>query len=773
MTFPSKQLTLDRDWRFAVASDPLPDALGRCTTESDLARLGLTLHEAIVPGNIELDMLRAGLVEGDPFFGMNIDGLRSVERSHVWYACRFNGAPKQNDARPVLVLEGVDCYAEVFLNGQPVGSAANMLIPHEFDLGGRLQEKNELMVHIRPSLIEAQNHSCGPGNVAQPSGYDSLRVRKAPHMYGWDIMPRALSAGLWRPVRVEWRPAQRIDQYFLTTRSATANWADEALWYRLENVDPLSARFEIEVEGTCGPSTFCKRDLVLGSSGRVGFGVDNPRLWWSRGRGEANLYAVTMRLLRDGEEIDRREFRHGIRTIELRSTEFMDEAGNGEFVFLVNGERVFILGTNWVPLDAYHSRDAERLDAAIALLDEAGCNMVRCWGGNVYESDRFFEMCDERGVLVWQDFAMACSLYPQDDEFARQIEIEARAIVRRLRNYASLALWCGDNECDEATVWTGSEKTINPNGNRLTREVLPRVLRDEDPSRAYLPSSPYIGPSAVGKGLGNLSEQHLWGPRRYYKTAFYKDSRGRFASEIGYHGSPSVESIKKFISPDKLWPIPNDEWLLHATSPIPGVNVSDYRVELMRSQIGDLFGCKPESLEEFARLSQCVQAEAKKFFIELFRSKKWAKTGIIWWNLVDGWPQFSDAVVDYYYDKKLAFDWIVRAQRPLHLVVREQEPGSKVHDVVACNDTRDDVALTYSLRSVSSGKIVFAGDAIAAADSVTLLSELARDAATQDMYAIEWESGLGSGRSHYLAGDPPFEPAMYLRWLDAALPGGR
>ncbi|MDR3709856.1 MAG: glycoside hydrolase family 2 TIM barrel-domain containing protein [Capsulimonadaceae bacterium] len=762
-----------RNWRFAIAQEPLGGALSEAKTQRELARCDVAFYDAIVPGNVELDLGRAGLVEGDPFFGMNIVALRRYERCHVWYTCQFAADAGKPDSLPFLVLEGVDCFADIFINGKLLGSVDNMLIAHEFDLTGLLNGENELLVHIRPAFLESRKFELAPGNAAGDGNWESIRVRKAPHMYGWDIMPRALSAGLWRPVRIEWRSTERIDQYWLSTRWVSEGRAGEAFWYRLQGVDPLSAHYEVEIKGSCGESTFRKRSSVVGVAGRCVFDVENPRLWWPRGRGDANLYNVSVRLLRNGDEVDRHEFRHGIRTIELNRTEIIDAEGKGEFVFLVNGERLFILGTNWAPLDAYHSRDEKRLDAAISLLDESGCNMVRCWGGNVYESDRFFDLCDERGVLVWQDFAMACKLYPQDDDFARKIEIEARSVVRRIRNHASLAIWCGDNECDSVPAWNFWLQTVDPNMNRLTREVIPRVLREEDPSRAYLPSSPYIGPSAFGKGEDDLPEQHLWGPRRSFKTAYYKDSRGRFASEIGYHGSPSVESIKRFISAGKLWPPGNDEWLLHATSAIPGVHNNDYRIELMRLQIGDLFGCAPETLEEFVQLSQCVQAEAMKFFIELFRSRKWSKTGIIWWNLIDGWPQFSDAVVDYYYDKKLAFNWIANAQRPLHLVVREQEPGSEVHELVACNDTRDNLPVRFSLSSVSLGSALLAGEAVSSADSVTVLGEVKRGACEQDMYTIEWCSQRGKGRSHYLAGDPPFDAASYLRWLTVAVTGAR
>ncbi len=186
---------------------------------------------------------------------------------------------------------------------------------------------------------------------------------------------------------------------------------------------------------------------------------------------------------------------------------------------------VLVRGTNWVPLDAFHSRDAERLGRAFDLLDDLGCNMVRCWGGNVYESDAFFDLCDERGILVWQDMAFACCLYPQTEEFLARVRTEAGAVARRLRNHPSLALWCGNNEIDMVSASEG----LSPAADRISREVIPQALYRHDPHRHYVPSSPYVPPSVEGEpeAWQRTPEQHLWGPRGYYKAPFYTRAHGQ------------------------------------------------------------------------------------------------------------------------------------------------------------------------------------------------------------------------------------------------------
>ncbi len=763
---------LSGEWSFAYA-EPEALATAECIggpaatwhTAAAISNAALPVYPCRVPGNFELDLQANGIIE-EPFYGMNIAGLRRYEAAHVWYWRSFRATPPPG-TQAQLVFEGVDCFAEIYLNGQLLGRTDNMLVEHTFAVDGLLQEENELLVHIRPAADEARRHDYPPALMAGKANWDSLYVRKAPHMYGWDIMPRALSAGLWRPVRLEFLPVERLEMLYLeTVRLAERHESAQlALHYAAQLAAAPDDVYEIVVEGTCDDHRFATRQRALFAAGQFPMHVDQPRLWWPRGRGAPHLYDVTVTLLKNDEEIDRRTLRHGIRTVELHRTSTTDSLGNGEFCFVVNGEKVFVKGSNWVPLDAYHSRDVVRIRPAIALAAELGCNMLRCWGGNVYENDLFYDLCDEQGIMIWQDFAMACAIYPHDPAFCGQLAEEVRRVVRRLRQHPSLVLWAGDNECDQTHFRAARPR--DPNTNVLTRRVLPDVLQQEDPSRPYLPSSPYCDPQAFLAGEPYLPENHLWGPRDYFKSDFYRNSLCHFASEIGYHGCPSPASIRRFISPDRVWPpYDNEEWLLHATSPVPGVDIYDGRVMLMVRQVRELFGDVPDTLEEFAFASQATQAEAKKFFIELFRSEKWRRTGILWWNLLDGWPQFSDAIVDYYWAKKLAFNFIKRAQAPLCLMFRE--PKAWHLELVASNDTRDDLPLTYQVRDVDKGEIVAVGEAVAAADAVTPLARVPFFASEKRFYGLTWSSPLGEGKSHYLSGHPPFDLTTYRRWLHAA-----
>lgn len=753
------KIDLNGEWVFAVAEVEHPG-----TTLADLERGGLKLLACSVPGCLENDLQASGILPpADLFAGKNILQAQRLERHHVWYGRRFS-AEVPSGTVPQLVFEGVDCFADVYLNGGLVGSIDNMLIPHSFSLEGLLRNENEILVHIRPVVLEARKYPYPAGLAAQGTAYESLYVRKAPHMFGWDIMPRAVSAGIWRPVRLEFSTLDRLEEVYLETVHLAPDHSRAELRFHFHAII-ADGDYEIAVSGECASSRFSISKRLAFDAGQFTFSVDSPRLWWPRGAGTSDLYEITVQLLRNGMEIDRVQFRHGIRSIALERSSVTDEAGTGSFRFLVNGEPVFIKGTNWVPADAFHWRDAERIPRILPLVLESGCNLLRCWGGNVYENDAFFDWCDTHGILVWQDFAMACAVYPQDAGFQQRLKDEVACVIKRLRQHACVALWAGDNECDQ---FHGCHHRGDPNRNVLTRVVIPEVLKLEDPGRPYLPSSPFIDPVAFEKGEHYLPENHLWGPRDYYKGSYYTGAACHFASEIGYHGAPHVSSLVRFLSPEKLWPPQdNDEWMLHSTNPMLDTALfspPEHRVNLMINQIRVLFGKVPDALPDFVFASQASQAEALKFFIEQFRAGKenWRRTGIIWWNLMDGWPQLSDAVVDYYFTKKLAFDFIARSQKDVCVLLREPREGRQ--DIVVVNDAMTHVGLSYTIRN-SDGELIASGSEAVPPNKARTIGSIASDPAAHEFYLMEWESDSGKGKNHYLSGNAPFDLELYREWL--------
>ena len=719
---------------------------------------------AEVPGNVELDLVRAGRLP-ELFSGQNIMGVQKLEHHEWWYRREFATPPRRAEDRVMLRFEGIDCFATVWVNGAEVGRADNMLIPHHFDATEALQSEagrpNELAVHIRSAVEAVEQYPYDPDVGTLPHCWHGLWARKAPHMYGWDILPRAVSAGLWRSVFLEVVPPFGIADVFYQTRAASRDHAAVSARWRLRAPAGRASECRLRFTWRGGDEALVQEvdcDFIAGEC-HVQFG--NPRLWWPRNYGEPDRYEVTCDLIRDGEVIDTRVDMVGLRTVELVRTDVTTPERPGEFLFKVNGQPILAMGTNWVPADAFHSRDRERVGQILALVDDLGCNMVRCWGGNVYEDHEFFEFCDRHGILVWQDFAMACARYPQRPAFQAALRREAESVVTRLRNHPSLAVWCGDNECDDMRQHRAGRVQ-----NVLTREVLPGVVAQLDPSRPYLPSSPYITPEAARLGVTTvMPEQHLWGPRDYFKSSFYTQHTAHFVSEIGYHGCPNVSSLKRFLSPEALWPWEgNEEWRIHAADTFPEPGPFAYRVELMAKQIRELFGCVPETLDEYARASQFVQAEAKKFFVEMTRIGKWRRTGVLWWNVCDGWSQFSDAIVDYYFGKKLAY-WILRRVQQSVCVMLD-EPREWHARVMLGNDSPADVSGHVTIRDADTKASVFESDFSAPPHANRELGRVAVSHGIQQLLLIEWEANGARGVNHYLHGSPPFDLACLPNWLE-------
>ncbi len=460
-----------------------------------LHRLRLTGVPAQVPGNVELDLEQAGELPA-PFFGVNIRRLRPLEKHEWWYVRQFSLTDLAKDAHWYLVFEGMDTLATVWLNEVEIGRAENMLVEQRFDVSGKLHTgENNLTVRLASAFNAARHYEYDASTMSWEGREEGLHLRKAPHVWGWDILPRAVSAGLWKPVYLELAAENAIEQLYFWTRDVHENSAELGVRFQirtsLTDLDDCSLQFH----GVCAGHVFDFEWPIEFIAGGCAIAVHGARLWWPHGYGQPNLYTVTTRLIQRGKVLAERVDRLGIRKLEIDRTELAGRAWQppvlaslparydtepdpaSHFLVRVNGVPVMVKGSNWVPLDAFHSRDAGRLEPAFRLAVDLGCNFLRCWGGNVYGEDRFFDLCDEYGILVWQDFAFACCRYPQDENFLDKVRMEAEAVIKRLRNHACLALWCGDNEIDMTYLSDG----LLPAQNRITREVLPQSHSPDGP----------------------------------------------------------------------------------------------------------------------------------------------------------------------------------------------------------------------------------------------------------------------------------------------------
>jgi len=609
------------------------------TLESPPPRFHNKRIPGLVPGDVHLDLARAGMLP-DLFVGTNVDAANWVERKDWWYACEFEMPLDSEGKEAFLVFHGLDCFATVWLNGELVGRSENMFIRHEFPVTGKLNLRGANRVVVRLAS-PAFSIKTDPGHKPLVWSPERLFCRKAQMSFGWDIAPRVMTAGIWRPVELVLVDEARITDVRTRTRKIGGALAEVSVETTVEWLAPDSGdgvlrggfgdvAWETPVRLNPGMNTFTREIRVT-----------NPRLWWPLGYGEQELYDVTVTLEADGLTLDRRVTRAGIRTIAL--VQEPQPSGATSFFFRCNGRDIFITGLNWTPLDAIFARiTPEKTTRALELIAGLGCNMIRVWGGGIYDGAHFYDECDRLGILVWQDFMMACGWYPQTDEFGKILEHEARQVVRTLRNHPSIAIWAGDNENDAFYPELVKD-------NRMTRQVLAGVCEDLDPDRPYVPSSPY-SPSGGDPTSQTDGDWHGYAHGEDYHVDWIWNLKARFVSEFGHLSLPSLELIRRYFPAGTEWPLTGPVWRYHSADTI--------RYDSFRGPDRILKSLKasgkpePKNITEAVAASQELQAEAVAAWIERYSADP-EFGGFMLWNVSDCWPQQSDAVTDYDLTPKL------------------------------------------------------------------------------------------------------------------------
>lgn len=748
-----EKMILDGQWTLYFEQEKK----AHVSVPSMLEKSSYTKIPAQVPGNVEIDLVEAKLEE-DPYFGTNSMNFAKYEYYQWWYTREFTLDPSLKGDKLLLVFHGIDTIADIYLDDILIGHSENMLVEQEFDISSYVEAGKTYFLSVRiystMNYIKEKEYSVWMRGARHCS--ELPYIRKAPHMMGWDIFPRLVSAGLWKSVEIKALKKTRITQAYYSTPTFSLDKIRMRFAYRFETDLDLKD-FSLRVRGVCKDSTFEHTCPVWFVSGNDGFLIDKPKLWWPTGYGEQNLYTVTMELLHENKVVDSRTDIIGLRTFRLEKSYEKDKQ---EFKMYVNERPIFIYGTNHVALDILHSKDHLREKRFVELAKESNCNMIRCWGGSVYPESSFFDECDKLGIMVWQDFSFGNSNYPQTEEFYEIVSTEAEKVIKKFRNHASLVLWCGDNEIDamSAEYWYPEYKSKH---NRISRDVLEKAVQQHDPFRYYLKSSPEI---PEGFGPFNVPEQHIWGPRAYFKDDFYKHVSAKFIGEIGYHGCPSPKTIEKFIAKDEMWPINvSKAWAHHSTEDYLIEDVLGWRNTLMINQVRILAGDMPDDLDTFYKLSQMSQAEAFKFFIERTRIKKWDMTGILWWNLLDGWPQISDAVVDYYFEKKLAFDVIRRSQNPLCLMI--DEANGWYRKVYLANDTNENYEVNYKIEEYGKADPLVEGRWYIEKGETKVVNEFFEIPGQKSLYILKWSNQKETFENHYIAGFPSFEKELLLDWM--------
>jgi len=698
-----RQRFLHDDWQFALAPWRGSDAKLACSA--------LAWLPARVPGHVHLDLVEQGVI-ADPFERMNELGCQWLDEQEVSYRTTFVFEPDANRPERVLRFEGLDTVCRVYLNGEPIAEHENMFVPLEIDVSTRLVAgENLLELRFESAVKVGQKRRAeffaAHGLADTTARFDERSfVRKAQYMYGWDWGPRLVSAGIWRPVSLI-EASARIHDVHVTQ----------------EHEHGGAVRLSARTQAGTGQVVH----LLEGSGQKLGDGelarLSEAKRWYAHGLGEQPLYTLTTYLCplefdatslpSDEAEaraelqrvaLDVRSTKIGIRTIRLR--EEPDALGRS-FEFELNGERIFALGANWIPDHSFPSRVSrralrERLESARA----AGMNMLRVWGGGLYESDDFYELCDELGLLVWQDFPFACAYYPDSGAFADAVREEAQSNVRRLRNHASLALWCGNNE--NLTMWENSwgGKEHQPDryyGEQLYERVLPEVLRELDPERPYLPTSPQGGEKDANSG--GIGDQHYWDVwHGRGDWPYYAESTARFSSEYGFASSCSMRAWRTVFAPrssDARQPGIDHCASVSVRDPIARWHDKTTKgYEVFLSYVA-LHYPAADTLDDWVYYSQLNQRDALRFALEHYRRSDFCRGSLIW-QLNDCWPVQSWAVIDSEGQPKSAWFELARLHAPELLSITRSAEHAELHAALdnARGAWRNGVALyALSLRT--------------------------------------------------------------------------
>lgn len=639
-------------------------------------------HEAQVPGNLHIDLMRAHVID-DPFYRLNERSVQWIDKENWMYETYVTPTEAELSAEnQEIVFKGLDTYADVYLNSQRLVCADNMHREWRCNVKGILKPgKNHLEVYfnspVRRNIPKFDalpyRHNTGPDQSWLGGIFDktiSPFARTASYEYGWDWGPRLVTFGIWRPVLLETWNEQKISNVWHIQNDVTAQRAKLSTIVEVEaSEDMPEAIVAVSANGRqlASRTTSLKKGL---NKVRMDYTLNKPRLWWTNGLGEAYLYDFKTTLKgKDGKVIDSESEDIGIRSLKLHNDK--DKYGHNLY-FELNGQPLYAKGSNMVPNDNFLSRCTDSVNHAVVRDAKAvNMNIIRVWGGGEYEDDAFYKECDKYGILVWQDFMFACCTYPADSAFLASVKKEAIYQVKRLRNHPCLAVFIGNNECQDVWYgWGNKKKQLDEMGygeevgkmqHALFHELLPSVVKEYAPNITYRPSSPYAFEDTPSDGVNG--DDHYWGVWHGAEPfEAYYDHRVRFQSEYGFQSFPEYESVLKYAPFEYDHNIYSEVMMEHQKA---GTYANHRIEEYMRRDYH-----VPSDFKKFLYVSLLMQGDGVKIGMEAYRRDRPYCMGSIVWQLNDCWPVASWSSRDYYgrwkalhYFTKYAYDDILVAPR--------------------------------------------------------------------------------------------------------------
>lgn len=660
---------------------------------------GTYAGKATIPGTIHTDLLFNKLIE-DPFYRVNEKKLQWIDKNDWEYATTFNISNEElNKSNVVLDFKGLDTYADVFINDTLILESNNMFRSWEINvkpfitLGkNRLRilfhspiKKGLELLATSPFPYPAINDQSENGEMGDKKV--SVFTRKAGYHYGWDWGPRFVTSGIWRPVVLKTWNSIRIKNVFIKQPKVSAEIAQLIADVDFQ-VNKNISGYVLIINNETGEEYIREKVDITKDTKKLSFPITikNPKLWWSNGLGKPNMYHFTVRFLDENKnEVTSTEIETGLRSLKLiREKDAIGES----FLFELNGVRVFVKGANYIPNDSFLPRVSQAdYEKVISDAVNANMNMLRVWGGGIYENDEFYKLCDENGLMIWQDFMFACSMYPGDKAFLDNVKQEAIDNVTRLRNHPSIALWCGNNEINTAWShyskggWGWKEKYTKEQREEIQKayldifhDILPNVIKNYTDGDDYWPSSPQAGyEPEKHAGYENTSgDMHYWGVwHGQHPFEDFEKYKARFMSEYGFQSFPDFETVKKYTLPSD-YNIESEVMTSHQRSGIGNLRIKeymgwDYKV--------------PTDFEQFLYMSQVLQARGVKMAIEAHRRAMPYCMGTMYWQINDCWPVASWSSTDYYHKWKALHYAVKKAYEPVLLTVNEEKNNLRIYGI--------------------------------------------------------------------------------------------
>ena len=693
----AQTISLSNNWKFRKAGDKawLP---------------------ATVPGCVHTDLSDNKKIV-DPFIGKNELTIKWIENEDWEYTTTFNiDAATVSFSNIDLQLDGLDTYADVYLNETLVLKADNMFIDWTIPAKKFLKQgQNKLRIYFHSAVTVGMEKLrkvpytlMAANEIAPENERSNVFTRKAPFHYGWDWGPRLVTCGVWKPIKIKAWNTLKLDDLYVKPMEINSNKASYKAIVEIAADQSLSARMEVFVDNK-KTATNTAISLQSGiNTVDVDFVINNPSLWWTNGLGTHKLYTIEVKLFTGEKLVQTISKRIGVRTIEL--VQEKDSIGSS-FTFKLNGIPVFMKGANYIPSDIFTTRNTiGGYKTVVKNAIDANMNMLRIWGGAIYENDELYDMMDENGLLAWNDFMFACNLQPNDSMHLDNIRKEAEYNVKRLRNHPSTALWCGNNENLRAWYNWGWNIKYSPEVadtlwqvyEKIFYNILPDAVKKYHPEIYYWPSSP----QAAGNKISNRisGDEHDW-TVWFGDVPFtsYSTDVPRFVSEYGLQSFPEMKTIKSFAGDSDLaYRSTIMEHRQRSLMPWIGENFNGN--EMIKTYIARYYKV-PENFKQFAYVSQLMQAEGVKYAIETHRSNMPRCMGSLYWQINDCWPTMSWSSVDYFGRWKALHYAIKKAFQPIYPII--DTVGNDINISVASdklNDTKSDILIRlYTF----SGKVIW------------------------------------------------------------------